>query len=204
MRRVFVLSLMMLLAPVVTAHADPINLGFISFDELLPPEGDSPGTNTFSIANLTGDPASGGFGLPGDFPVFSSILFANSILSVVQNGSTTDFLLGDIGPGFFQSDALQFLTSAQISSATFMAQIGPLVFTLADGTTWASNSGSVMAALLPSNGSFLSAGLDLALLTVDADRETTPPTSVPEPQVWLLIGGGIAIAAGCRARARSI
>jgi hypothetical protein len=203
MLRVFVLAVMMLIAPVVAAHADPINLGFISFDNLIPSDGGIPGIDGFTIGNLTGDPAAGGFGLPTDFPVFSPILFVNSILTVVENGLSTDYLLGNIGPGFFQPDVLQFLTSAQITSATFAAQLGPLVFTLADGTIWSANSTSVTASLLPSSGSFLTAGLDVALLTVDASQQSTPPSSVPEPRTWLLVASGIAIVAGWRARTRA-
>jgi hypothetical protein len=203
MQRVLVVSLMMLFAPVAVTQADPINLGFISFDSLIPPDGDTAGINGFTIANLTGDPADGGFGLPADFPVFSPIQFVSSMLTIVQNGASTDYLLGDIGPGFFQSDLLQFLTSAQISSATLVAQLGPLAFTLADGSTWSANSTVVTAALLPSGGSFLSAGLDMAVLTIDASEQTDPPSSVPEPGTLCLVTGGIAVVAACRARTRA-
>jgi hypothetical protein len=203
MQRVFVLSVVLLLAPVAAAQADPINLGFVSFDNLIPSDGGIPGIDGFTIGNLTGDPAAGGFGLPTDFPVFSPILFVNSILTIVEGGSSTDYLLGDIGPGFFQSDVLQFLTSAQITSATFVAQLGPLVFTLSDGTTWAANATSVTASLLPSSGSFLTAGLDVAVLTVDASQQSTPPSSVPEPRTWLLVASGFAIVAGWRVRTRA-
>jgi hypothetical protein len=203
MQRAIVVTLMLLLAPVAAAQADPIHLGFLSFDNVIPPDGDIAGLNGFTIANLTGDPADGGFGLPGDFPIFSPIQFVNSMLTVVQNGASTDYLLGDIGPGFFQSDLLQFLTSASISSATFVAQFNPLVFTLADGTTWAANSTVVTASLLPSSGSFLTPGLDVTLLTIDAIEQTDPPSSIPEPGTLLLVAGGIATIAACRARTRA-
>lgn len=202
MRRVFLLSLMMLLAPIVTAQADPIDLGFISFDNLIPSDGDVAGINGFTIGNFTGDPATGGFALPPDFLVFTPILFSNSTMTVVEGSTSTSFLLGNLGPGFFLPDALQFLTSAQISSATFFAEIGPLVFTLANGTTYESNAATVSATLLPSSGAFLSAGLDLALLTIDADPQVPPPTGVPEPQTLLMVGSGIAILAGWRRRRR--
>jgi PEP-CTERM motif len=200
MQRVFAISLMLLLAPGAVAQADPIHLGFISFDGLIPPDGEIPGVNGFTIANLTGDPAAGGFGLPSDFPVFSPIRFVNSVLTVVQNGSSTDYLLGDIGPGFFQLDL--FPTSAQISSATFVAQLGSLAFTLADGSIWSANSSVLTASLLPADGSFLTAGLDLALLTIEASEQTDPPSSVPEPGTLLLLAGGIAAVAACRMRKR--
>lgn len=199
MRRLFVLSLLMLLAPFVTAQADPINLGYISFDTIIPSDIGTPGVNGFTIANLTGDPDDGGFALPGDFPVFDPILFANSRMTVVMDGSSTDYLLGDIGPGIFLPDILQFLSSGQISSATFSAVIGPLVFSLSDGTTYAASSGVLTATLLPTSGSYLSPGQELAVLTIDATQQT----SVPEPHTWLLLGSGLAIFTGCRRRLRN-
>ncbi len=199
MQRVFVLSSILLLASFTDAHAAAINLGFISFDTLIPSDGEATGVNVFSIGNLTGDPGSGGFALPEDFPVFTPIVFANSTMTVVEHGSSTNYLLGDLGPGFAQPDLLRFLASAQISSATFSAQIGPLAFTLADGSIFAANSSLVTATLMPSAGLYLSAGLDVALLTIDA----TPQTTVPEPQTWLLLASGLATLAQCRRRTRA-
>ena len=194
MRRVVVLSLTLLLAPAMPARAALINLGVFSFDEFIPSDGAQPGVNAFNVLNFTGD-----FTLPDEFPVVSPIVFTGSTLSVVGDP------LGDIGPGVFEPPTeglLYFTALAQLSSATFSAQLGSLVFTLADGTVWEAVSPDIIATLLPTTGSFLEVG-QFALLTVNAVQQSPPPPPpdpVPEPQTWLLLGTGIATVAGWRSR----
>jgi hypothetical protein len=64
---VFATALTLICLPGV-GQAD-IGLGYISFDNLIPGTPGSPGVNGFTIANLTGDPSSGGNDLPPDFPL---------------------------------------------------------------------------------------------------------------------------------------
>jgi hypothetical protein len=179
------------------SQAATIPIGFLSFDVLIPSAEDAPGVNLFSIANFTGDPATGGFGSE-DFPIFSSIGFTDSTLTVVADGASTVFSMGSIGPGF-GADFLQFADSVQISSATFVAGLSPGAFTLADGSTWLPDSLLVSVTLLPSDGrSYLLPGFDFALLTIEA----SPQVEVPEPGTALLIASGIASLAGWRTRRR--
>ncbi len=183
------------------AQAATIPIGFLSFDVLFPADGGAPGSNRFSIANFTGDPAAGGFASE-DFPIFSSIAFTNSTLTVVADGSSTLFPAGSLGPGF-GPDFLQFPDSALISSATFSASISPAAFTLGDGSRWLPTSLLLSVTLLPSNGrSYLSAGFDFALLTLEASPDAETPAPVPEPGTALLIASGIASLAGWKTRRR--
>src|SRR5688572_12089083 len=77
------------------ASAAPISIGTLAFDELIPGA-----TSVFSITNYTGDPASGGFALPPDFPSLTPVTFTNASLTIVADGGIETILdLGDIGPG---------------------------------------------------------------------------------------------------------
>src|SRR5262245_37689344 len=171
------------------AQADPISIGFISFDNIIPSSPGNPGSNGFTIANLTGDPANGGFALVPDFNVFTPLVFMNSVLTVVANSSTTVFSLGDIAAGFFLPDSLLFPGSAEILSATFSATIAPTLFQISDGTSFLANSGSFSTTLLPAGG-FLAPG-DFALLNIEAQRQPTDVSTVPEPSTLSLLNLGL-------------
>ena len=192
-----VLSMVVLLSSFATAaQAATIPIGFLSFDVLLSSTEDAPGINLFSIANFTGGFAS------EDFPIFSSIDFSSSTLTVVADGVSTSYPAGVIGPGV-GPDSLQFSDSVLISSATFVAGLSPAAFTLGDGSTWVPDSLLLSVTLLPSDGrSYLLPGLDLALLTIEASPQVETPDPVPEPGTAFLIATGIAGLAGWRTRRR--
>ena len=191
-----VLSMVVLLASFATAaQAATIPIGFLSFDVLFSSPEDAPGINVFSIANFTGGFAS------EDFPIFSSIDFSSSTLTVVADGVSTSYSAGVIGPGF-GPDSPQFADSVLISSATFVAGLSPAAFTLGDGSTWVPDSLLLSVTLLPSDGSYLVPGFDLALLTIEASPQVETPDPVPEPGTAFLIATGIAGLAGWRTRRR--
>src|SRR5882672_914927 len=108
MRRMTLVIIFGVLLTSVTAHADPINIGFISFDNFIPAGGGVAGVNGFTINNFTGNPAAGGFALPPDFPVFTPLSLANSVMSVVIGGVISNIALGSFAPGIFQPGSLQF------------------------------------------------------------------------------------------------
>ena len=194
-----VLSMVILLVSFATgSEAATIPIGSLFFDGQFSVD-DIPGVNFFTIANLTGDPAAEGFASE-DFPIFSSIDFTASTLTVVADGASVSLPAGDIGPGF--ADSLRFPDSVQISSATFLATSNPAVFTLGDGSTWVPDSPLLSATLLPSDGrSYLTPG-DFALLTIEANPQPETPDPVPEPGTALLMAGGIASLASWRTRRR--
>ena len=167
------------------ALCDTINLGFLSYDVLIP-GGPGPGIDVFTISNLTGDPGTGGFALPPDFPALTFLTLSNSSLTVVIGGIPQMISLGDIAPGSFSPVSLQFPDSTMITSATFTATLSPSTLLLSDGTTFVANA-AIDILLVPASGSTLVAGSDLALLSA------TNSTATPEPAtLWpLIVGLGI-------------
>jgi hypothetical protein len=163
------------------SRASLINLGVVSYDVLIPSSAEFPGVDILDISNLTGDLSTGGFALPPDFPSLSSVIFRNSTLTLFTGSSHQVILLGDIGPGFFSSDALQFADTVAFSSAAFAATLDPTCLLVSDGTTFVATSSLINVALTPSSGPFLEAGRDFALITV---------ANVPEPASWLLVASG--------------
>lgn len=152
-----------------------VNVGIISFDNLIPGSAGAPGVNVFDISNYTGDPSAGGFALPPDFPSFTGLTFSSSQLTLVSGGSSQTIDLGDIGPGpLTATGPIQFPDTTLFSSASFTATTVNLMITLSDGTNVAGPF-SIDALILPSSGPSLVAGTDFALITA------TPVTGVPEP-----------------------
>jgi hypothetical protein len=87
-----------LLFSAMTGHAGLLSIGYLSLDNLIPGAPGSPGVNIFTIANLTGDPSSGGNDLPPDFPVFTSIIFLHSSLEWFSGRSSQTVALGNLSP----------------------------------------------------------------------------------------------------------
>ena len=172
---------------VFPAAATTINLGFISFDTLIPDAPGAPGVTNFTINNFTEGPSLGGFALPPDFPVFSSLTFQNSTLLLTTPTTSLSFNLGDFGPGSFIPAALEFPSTMLFTSATFTASLSLTDLQLFDGTTFAANSDVLSATILPSSGSTLTPGTDLALLQVSNTAAT------PEPAAYRLCAGALLI-----------
>lgn len=116
----------------VPCYPAVVQLGTLSFDVLLPGSGVSPGVNRLVIANLTGDPASGGFAVPDAFPVVDVLTFQNSKLTLAGSVSTT-IALGDLGPGFHSSSELEFADTVQFTSALFTAGLDHIDLVLHGG-----------------------------------------------------------------------
>src|SRR4051794_6012957 len=98
-RCLFFFVLLLVSAFSTTAFGDTINVGVLSYDVLFAGDIDNPGVNVVNVVNFTGDPLSGGFALPPDFPVFTALTFAGSSLSISDGGPPLLISLGDIGPG---------------------------------------------------------------------------------------------------------
>jgi hypothetical protein len=173
------------------ARADQVNLGTISFDNLIPADlNGTPGTNGFNIFNFTG-----GFDLPPDFSAAQDLTLGQSTLALIgMLADSTPFTpiinLGDIGPGALQGSdgfpppSLQFPDTTSFSQAEFQAILGPVVFSLADGSVFTADSSKIDVLLLPSQGNNnLTAG-DMALISVSG---TISAPSVPEPASWSLL-----------------
>lgn len=193
------LAAMLLLMPALSI-ADPINIGILSFDPIFDADGNNSGVNVFNIANLTGDPALGGFALPPDFPAFDPLIFLDSSLTLTTDGTTNVISLGNIGPGFFgPTFPVEFPDTTLFSSALFEATLNQTSFLLSDGTLFTA-SPTISTLLLPSLGSTLTPGADLAVLTVS---EATPNVApVPEPSTLLLSVTGLTALIAIKIRSR--
>lgn len=117
-----------------TSRADTVNLGVVSLAMLIP--GDvGPGVNAFAISNLTGEPGSGGFALPPDFPVLDLLRFLSSSLTLFGGTAPLTVTLGDLGPGDFDpSGLLEFPDTTLFTSARFTPTLSRTTFLLADGS----------------------------------------------------------------------
>ena len=171
------------------ARAAVVNIGLISFDVLIPGGPVLPGVNVFDISNLTGDPASGGFALPPDFPTFTPLTLIGSKITLTPSvGSPQTIVLGDIAPGTFGSTGpLQFPDTSLFSSANFSATLSTTHILLAGGSTFVAASPSFSTAFLPSSGASLVPDSDLAVITV---------ADVPERATSTLVLAGLAALVG--------
>jgi hypothetical protein len=164
------------------APAGTINLGLLSFDNLIP-AGDSPGVNVFDLGNFTG-PA---WSLPPDFPVITELAFQNSMFDLVGSAGSLHILLGDIGPGLLNApSSLQFPDTATFTVATFSATLSNPFLQLADGSAFTAATGTISATLVPSLGDTLLPG-DFAILSA------SDATASPEPGTSALIIGGLGL-----------
>ena len=172
-----------LLFSATACHAGELSIGYLSLDSLIPGAPGSPGVNTFTVGNLTGDPLNGGNDLPPTFPVLTPLTFKNSTL-VLWSGNTSQTIdLGDIGPGFFNPLSLEFADTVLFSSAVFSATLDSTNLQLDGGGAVTLASPNVSASLLPSGGPTLAPGVDLVLLNVSFEA----PAAVPEPASWTLL-----------------
>ena len=162
----------------ISAIAATVSSGFLAFDTLIPGVPGSPGINVFTINNLTGDPGAGGFALPPDFPVVTSVTFKNARLAVVSSSGTENIVLGDLMTGLHGPTALQFSGAQQFSQATFTAEIDPLTWDLSGGGTFAPISNAIVATLRPSSGGFLTAGTDFVVFN------HSDVSAIPEPATF--------------------
>ena len=185
-----------LLAPMVLLLLYPtpsfcatLHVGLISFDVLIP-AGAGPGINVFNISNLTGDSGSGGFALPPDFSVFTTLTFLNASLTVDDGVSPVLIALVDLAPGTFSPGSLQFPDTSLFVSAIFFASLSQTSLVLDDASTFTAGSPTITIQLLPSSGSTLGAGTDFKLISVNDNN-----TGIPEPATLPLAVGGISIMA---------
>jgi hypothetical protein len=164
------------------AWADAINLGFISFDGFIPASSGSPGVNEFSINDLTGDPALGGFALPPDFNVLTFVTFKNAQLALDEPSGSMVIALGDLGPGTTIRDLIS--GSTDLLSATFSATLNETTLSLSGGGIFTAGSPLIEAVISPSSAQLLAAG-DFSLIAV---------SSVPEPASGpILLVGTLAV-----------
>jgi hypothetical protein len=179
---IFFLSIVLLLAPTV-AFCGTVNLGLISFDVFIPGDTSTPGVNVFNIYNFSGDPASGGFALPPDFPVMDYLTFLSSSLTLMNGGSPLVIPLGDLGPGALSpTDPVQFPDTSLFAGAIFTATLSRTNFLLSGGGAFLATSSTITAEVLPASGPSLVAGTDFAVITV------SDVSNVPEPRTTLLLG----------------
>jgi hypothetical protein len=160
------------------ARANVIDLGFLSFDNVIPAGPGSAGVNGFTVANLTGDPALGGFALPPSFPSLSFVTFTSATLDLAGPLPQT-LSLGDLAPGFYDPFTLgtTFPDTVSFSSATFTATLSQTVLNLPGGSSFTASSPNLTVVLSPSSGGFLTPGVDLAVISVSGTLTTPEPTS---------------------------
>jgi len=177
------------------APAQPatFNVGLLSWDILVPEQSPQLGVNVFNIQNLTGTAS-----LPPDFPVSTSLVFNNLTLTIVTPSGSSDILLGSLVPGGSLSNpALQFASNILINSAALSGTFTPLIFAVTGLGSHTAASAAFLYVLNPETGSTLQAGIDLGVLTVDAD----PVSVIPEPATLTLLFSG-ALAGWLRHRLR--
>ncbi len=181
MRRTVYRTIFPMLLAFGLAQAATIDVGVLSFDVLIPGAPGAPGVNGFTIGNYTGDPASGGFALPPDFPVTDTLIFQQTAVTLTEPGLTgLPVMLGDLAPGAEQPGSLQFADTTMITSALFAGMLSSTHFQLADGRTFTVTSPDLIATLLPSSGVDLTPGTDFTLISVSGTF-----AAVSEPGTYL-------------------
>jgi hypothetical protein len=182
--------LVLTLGMTARAEATSIPVGVLAFDTFV---SGPDGTNAFFLYNFTGDPGSGGFALPPDFPVVTPLVFTAPLLEWTgPAGSPFNFGNVGIGPGAHDPEPqIQFPDSDLFTSARFTALLNLSVFQLADGRFFSASSTAIDISLVNPAGA-LAIG-DFAVLTIEADEITEPPPSqVPEPATLTLVATALA------------
>ncbi|MBI3804891.1 MAG: hypothetical protein HY282_14130 [Nitrospirae bacterium] len=180
------LHLLLMTSP---ASADTINVGVLSFGLFNGGAAGGPSKNTFAIGNFTGAPANGGWAAPPIAPVFTPLIFKDSLLVLTHEDGTVQRIdLGGIGPslyGFFGTDPtgqLKFPETEKFRSAQFTATLSEDRFRLYDGRIFEPSALSFSSELTN-----LLTGSGTSWITV-----TGAISPVPLPAAWLLMGSGLA------------
>ena len=174
-----------LLTASVPLSATAIAIGTLSFDQFIPGSGNSPGVNAINMWNLTGDPGTGGFSLPPDFPVSTFLTFDSSQLVLQGSMGLTTITLGSVVPGPLLDSGgnplLQFPDTDTFQSISFTAVLSQTSLLLSDGSH-VTVLPSISLVLSHSDGSNLLPGVDQGVIVAN---------SVPEPQTLLIFGAGV-------------
>jgi hypothetical protein len=172
----------LLLAGILTAQADMVPVGYFTYSSFIP-AGAGPGVNRFSIANLTSDPATGGYALEPDFPFFSQVLLNNASLTLLSSSVEQEISLGTLAAGFHDQSSLEFPETKLFQSATFRATIAGGTYRLFNGSFASVADQQISAILRPAFGENLQADIDLQILEIDARLDEA--TVIPEPASFL-------------------
>lgn len=171
-----VLMILAVFACSVEAKADPIVVGVVSFDSIIPDAGFAAGTNGFTIYNFTGSNSQ-----PGTPD--SALSFLNT--SLLLDG-TQAISIGEVDPGSVQPLAAQFSTTSLFTDVQFSATLDTTTFMIG-GQNYLATSNQVTADLEPSSAPDLIAGTDFVVLQIDASPVNATP--VPEPgSFWFVLG----------------
>jgi hypothetical protein len=177
-RIIFTFQVVCLIFLTLQARADIIPIGLVSFDQLIPGDVGVPGINAFTIANFTGTNS-----LPPDFPVATDLSFLTTSLQLTGDFSGT-IDTGDIPLGAASPASLDFPDTILFTSATFSGTLNITTFVLSDGRTFVASQPHFSASLLPSSPPDLAAGIDFAVINIDA---TESIQAVPEPSSCILV-----------------
>ena len=176
------LAAVLALAAAPAAVGATVELGYFSFDNLVPAASGATGVNGFSVVNLTG-----ANNLPPEATATSPLVFLNASITYTQSGAApVTIQLGDLGPGAASLPlTLSLPSTATLISAQFNATLSATVATLA-GMAQPQNlsTTAISASLLPAT-----AGATIGILV-----EATPPNQITFLQQPANAIAGVALA----------